>query len=74
MSLETGTTPGRALLRVLLKERATLLVAIAVSVVGAGVSLAQPLVINQLISSIGHQPVRGWVLLVVVLVLAAAPY
>jgi len=72
VSLETGTTPGRALLRVLLKERATLLVAIAVSVVGAGVSLAQPLVINQLISSIGHQPVRGWVLLVVVLVLAAA--
>lgn len=71
-SPETGTTPGRALLRVLLKERATLLVAAAVSVVGAGVSLAQPLVINQLISSIGHQPVGGWVLLVVVLVLVAA--
>ena len=72
VSLETGATPGRALLRIFLKERATLLVAIVLSVIGAGASLAQPLAINQLISSIGHQPVGGWVLLVMVLVLATA--
>lgn len=58
------TSPFRELLAMLAHHKGALSVAVVLSLVGSGLSLAQPLVINQLISSVGQGPIAhlAWAL------------
>lgn len=63
---------GRVLLGLLRQHWCPLAVAGAVSVVAAGLNLAQPLVVNRIIESIGHGPVTALVVILTVLVVLTA--
>lgn len=68
----TGRSAGRALLALLHGRWRAASLAVVVSIAAAGLSLAQPLVVNRLIETIGDQPITWWIVLLVVLVLATA--
>ncbi|WP_425309145.1 ABC transporter transmembrane domain-containing protein [Ammonicoccus fulvus] len=64
--------PGRALWTLLARHRGALALALVLSVGAAGLSLAQPLVVNRIIGSIGQAPIGGLVGWLAVLLVASA--
>lgn len=66
------TSPFRALLAMLATHRGVLALAVALSLVGSAIGLAQPMVINRIISVIGEEPVAGLVWLLVGLLLVSS--
>lgn len=69
---QTTTPPLRALWLMLRQHKLPLTAAIILSAVSAVVSLAQPLVINQLIDSVGTGPITGFVWLLIGLLLVSS--
>lgn len=64
--------PGRALWTLLARHRVPLAGALLLSVLAAGLSLAQPLLVNRIIASIGQTPIGGLVGSLAVLLAASA--
>ena len=58
------SSPFRALLAMLAHHKGALTLAVVLSLVGSGLGLAQPLVINRLISTVGQGPIAhlAWIL------------
>lgn len=67
-----GKTPTRTFIDLLKEHARYLAVAILVSVAAAGLSLAQPLVINRLVDRIGKEPIAGAATILILLVILAA--
>lgn len=64
------SSPFRALLAMLAHHKGALTLAVVLSLVGSGLGLAQPLVINQLIETVGKGPIShlAWILVVLLVV------
>lgn len=70
--IPSTTPPFRTLLAMLANHKGILTVAVIMSLVGSGLGLAQPMVINQIISTIGEGPVSPLVWLLVGLLLVSS--
>lgn len=66
------TKPFQALLGMLAYHRGALILAVVLALIGSVLSLAQPLVINQMISTLGENPVGGFVVILLVLLVVGA--